>query len=248
MEPKKWRILIAEDDDLNRMLLGEILKKFGYPHRSAANGQEAVELFEQDQYDAVFLALQMPVLDGKEAARQMRDTAARRGMTVRIVAISGDKIDLRTDSNLFDQVLQKPYLPQYVKELLEGLEKLEGLEPNQDDGRIQDAFQEVLEKVGGDREFLHSLLERFHTSSQEHLVDLQEALKRGDLKLAREVAHKWKGACSIFNASEAMDLLAQVEDQIATGSDKKVQELIVLVVTQTNIIYSEYSDFLSSKG
>ena len=243
MEQKK--ILIAEDDELNRMLLGEILKKFGYAYKACANGREAVENFHRERFDVVFLDLHMPILDGKEAASKIRESAAQQGSVVWIVAISGDRMDQVSDPRLFDRVLQKPYLPQQVKELLEDLE---GQVSEQEGRSLQTSFHEVLEKVGGDRDFLRSLLERFRSSSRENQAELQEALKLGDRKLAREVAHKWKGACSIFNASESMDLLAQLEDQIATGSDKKVQELIVLVETQTNLLYSKLSELLTING
>lgn len=68
-------VLIAEDNDVNRRILGRFLEDLGCTHESATNGAEAVEIFRQHQakFDACMLDLRMPVLDGIEATRQIRE-------------------------------------------------------------------------------------------------------------------------------------------------------------------------------
>jgi CheY-like chemotaxis protein len=65
------RILVAEDNDSNYMLMTYILKKH-YEFFRAKNGQEAVELAESEHPDMVLMDMKMPVMDGLEATRQIR--------------------------------------------------------------------------------------------------------------------------------------------------------------------------------
>lgn len=65
------RILIAEDNDSNFILMSYILKKY-YQFERAKNGREAVEMVEKNEYDIVLMDIKMPVMDGLEATKEIR--------------------------------------------------------------------------------------------------------------------------------------------------------------------------------
>ena len=63
----RYRLLIVEDQPENRLLLRRLLDPLGFELREAANGQEAVALFEQWHPDLIWMDIRMPVMDGLEA-------------------------------------------------------------------------------------------------------------------------------------------------------------------------------------
>ena len=66
------RILIAEDNDLNLQLMGMMFKQLGYGFEVAKNGKEAVEKVISQDFDMVFMDVQMPVMNGLEATEEIR--------------------------------------------------------------------------------------------------------------------------------------------------------------------------------
>ena len=69
---KGVRVLLAEDNDINQMVAGEVLTNAGYSFHVASNGKQAIKAVEQDPYDVVLMDCQMPIMDGFVAAKEIR--------------------------------------------------------------------------------------------------------------------------------------------------------------------------------
>lgn len=82
------RILLAEDNIVNQKVATQMLVRLGCEVTLAANGQEAVELYRQKEFDLVLMDCHMPVMDGLEATRQIRSLTQRRQIPV--IALSAD--------------------------------------------------------------------------------------------------------------------------------------------------------------
>ena len=103
------KILIAEDNPVNRELLRELLEMRGHTVDEACNGEEALRMIEQTRPDLVLLDIGMPVLDGFEVIRKIREKpgfAAMPVVAVTAYAMQGDREKIL--SSKFDGYLSKP--------------------------------------------------------------------------------------------------------------------------------------------
>lgn len=114
------KLLMAEDNDVNALVLGKIIKKWGIQYHRVSNGKLAVEAIEDGEYDCVLMDIQMPVMNGFEATEKIKAMS-----NVPVLALSAaDKIEVmdRIDKTGFDGYVAKPIdaseLLRKIKEVL----------------------------------------------------------------------------------------------------------------------------------
>lgn len=114
------KVLIAEDNPVNRELLRELLQTRGHSVTEACDGQEALQRIEESRPDILFLDLDMPVLDGFATVRRIRENPATAALTVLAVtayAMQGDREKVLTSG--FDGYLSKPIQSRLLFEEME---------------------------------------------------------------------------------------------------------------------------------
>jgi PAS domain S-box-containing protein len=105
-----WRLLVVDDNPDNRLLLVTLLTSVGFTVREVENGQEALSLFKQWQPDLIWMDMRMPVMDGYEAARRIRQLPG--GDTVKIIAITASAFIEQHESIIkagCDAIVHKPF-------------------------------------------------------------------------------------------------------------------------------------------
>ena len=115
----RHRLLIVEDQAENRLLLRRLLDPLGFELREAANGKEAVALFEQLRPDLVWMDVRMPVMDGFEAVRRIR--AAKAGADTKIIALTAHALEEEKRAVMAagcDDFVRKPFREQEIFDAL----------------------------------------------------------------------------------------------------------------------------------
>ena len=118
---KAVKILVAEDDAVNQMLIEQILKNAGFSVEIVGDGGEAVKAVEARPYDLVFMDLQMPHMDGLEAVRTIRRSSSERVASTPVVAMTAHAMTEDRDRCLaagMDDYISKPINPQRTIEVV----------------------------------------------------------------------------------------------------------------------------------
>ena len=117
-----YKVLLTEDNKLNQEVALGMLRGFGVQAVVAENGQQALERYAQEQFDAVLMDIQMPVMDGLEAAQRIREWEADQGLArTPIIAMTAHALSQDREASLnagMDDHLSKPVNPQGLYQIL----------------------------------------------------------------------------------------------------------------------------------
>jgi CheY-like chemotaxis protein len=117
-------ILIAEDNIINIMLLKKILDQWNCSYSLSKNGQEALDMVQTGEFDVVLMDIHMPVMDGFEASKQIRELQDVKISKIKIIALTASSdIDIQQSFNFtyLDDYLLKPFSPVLLKGKLEAV-------------------------------------------------------------------------------------------------------------------------------
>jgi PAS domain S-box-containing protein len=218
------RILVAEDSPINRKLTVHLLKGRGYQVTTARNGREALRAAGQNAFDVILLDVQMPVVDGFEAAASIREMEKETGAHVPIIALTAHALPGDREKCLaagMDDYLTKPIRAVELFELLDALHlkhaarAAEGAPSSrQRAGKpVLPIFDEatLLERVQGNTKLLRELVEIFVADSPKLLQRIRQALAHRDPEAVRSAAHAFRGSMSTFAARRVTEAAQSLE-------------------------------------
>jgi two-component system sensor histidine kinase/response regulator len=242
VERRLYRILAAEDHEVNRQLFKIILEKEGYSVELAADGREALRKVLHNRYDLIFMDIQMPNMNGHEATEQIR----AQGIETPIIAVTASTLPEEIRKCLqagMNDCLTKPFKK---KDLLPLLEKWlpaapSGQSPAAAAGATQAAageagsgaraarserevfdFQKAVETFLGNEEILRSVLATFVEKGVSQLQLLEAALGNEDLDAVRMEAHSIKGGALNLGAVPLGRAAGGLE---AAGKEKRLKDV-----------------------
>lgn len=113
------RILLAEDEDILRMLVLDTLEDEGYTIEEAHDGQEAYEKLSENDYDLVILDYMMPRMTGLEVIEKTRNVLNNKGIKIMILSAKNQQTDReRINQAGADYFMSKPFSPQQLLETI----------------------------------------------------------------------------------------------------------------------------------
>ena len=182
---RSLRVLLAEDNAVNRKLAARVLEKRGHTVVLAQDGLEAVAAFKKDHFDVVLMDVQMPRMDGFEATAAVRRHEEATGSHVPVIAMTAKAMKGDRERCLeagMDDYISKPVEMRELVRTVEGSvsEPLatDASPAQEPDGSVDRA--QVLSRLGGDHELLREISSLFLSDCPTHLDDIGRAITAGD--------------------------------------------------------------------
>jgi two-component system sensor histidine kinase/response regulator len=238
-------VLLVEDNEVNQQVACLMLGRLGYRVEVAADGVEALEALARRHYAAVLMDVQMPRMDGYEATSRLRelDDAAARTPVIALTAnaLRGDRE--RAYAAGMDDYLTKPVR---VEELAVVLRRWAGGpdSPDQHRGAAEvlpgdlvdpEAFGTLRTIAAQMPEgYLDDLVDKFLTSTETKLGELECAVAEDDADAAARVAHYLKGSSASMGAARLRGLLAEIEAVAKAGDLAAAAHLVGRVPAELN--------------
>ncbi len=231
------RVLVAEDQPINRELVGLILEEFGCVTTIVNDGKQTVEVASVQPFDVLLIDCQMPELDGYEATRRLRELA----VTVPIIALTANAYREDREKCLesgMNDFLSKPFSTRDLADKLRrwAPERVNQPGPMAVGPSTAPKPVDVLDPAAlaqikalqrpGQPDILHRLLSHFQAQVPAKLAALQGLLEEGNRREISNVAHAMKSVASNLGASALAALLAQLERQAPTESPPNLTTLI----------------------
>lgn len=214
-------ILLVEDNDINRLYAGSILKMWGCPFDTAENGKVAIEKLKKSHFDLILMDIQMPVMDGFEATKTIRQWTNAKG-TVPIIALTANATQRDIDKCLsigMNDCLTKPFtqddllkiLGKYLGGKFHIVQSVVPNSPGKANNKVDFSY---LEKVSGNnKDFIREIAEAFIKSIPGSIHDMERYSENENWSELARVAHKIKPSITLLGVHNLKDKIVKLEDE-----------------------------------
>jgi PAS domain S-box-containing protein len=223
-------ILVVEDNTTNQLVARGFLEKMGLIVEIANDGEEAVQKTASQHYDLILMDLQMPKMDGFEAARQIR--SMKKGHNLPIIAMTAAVMQKDRDASNAAGMNGHIAKPINVEELVSTLltwvpHRFDGAagspDPMVNRPRLENIIPEstadfdlniTLSWLGGDPILLKRILTFFQLDLEKTSLELHDAGQQGDWQVVKRLAHKLNGTAGNIGALSLQSEAAHVESEL----------------------------------
>ena len=195
------RILLVEDNEVNREVLTEMLHRLGHSVTTASDGETALAQLLAGRFDAVFMDVQLPGIDGLEVTRRFQES----GGTTPIIGLTAHTSRESIDHCLIagmKAVLTKPVGTAQLAAALRS---------------TTDAADALLEIAGGNPAILDRIRDAFARQTPELLAAIRRGIASGDAAAVARNVHTLKGSLSHFSWSRGAEIAREIESAAHAG-------------------------------
>jgi signal transduction histidine kinase/CheY-like chemotaxis protein/HPt (histidine-containing phosphotransfer) domain-containing protein len=218
--PRRLQILVAEDTDVNRELVTELLQKRGHSVVAVENGRAAIAALQKKKFDVVLMDEQMPGMDGLEATRNIRQMERASGNHQIIIGLTGNvakEDEQRRIEAGMDGYLTKPFDMHVLFQTIESKSRGgQQIVPSQADsaGPVTapvDIATHLERSTAGNKKLAQSLIKSFLADAPKKISDIRRAVVQKHPANLATSAHAFKGAAAIFGAPQVVAAARNLE-------------------------------------
>ncbi|MBU1425956.1 MAG: response regulator [Gammaproteobacteria bacterium] len=256
-------ILLVEDDEINRQVAQEMLENLGINVTIAEDGKEAIALVKQSQFDGVLMDMQMPVMDGISATREIRKDPHYANLP--IIALTANVMVSEQNEILaagMNDHIGKPIDPDHLVTTLAKwvhAAQTTGISQKSAPASCTVPATETLpnlpgvkvaasvRRIGGNVALYYSLLEKFRLNQQNVVSGIRESLASNDRQTAERLAHTLKGIAGTLGAESLQSLAEQLENKIRKESFGEFDSLLTQVDREVMMLTAQIAQALDAR-
>lgn len=217
------KVLVVEDEEMNRILLTRYLSKLNIEADLCINGQEALLKLEHTKYDLIFMDLEMPVMNGYDAMTELRKSNYK-SKNSNILAFTGqghaeliEKAKVAGANDFIAKPIDFQDLTNKITKYLTNEDKDE-LIPSSN-SKKQNYFSHIdltylINSAHGDKTFIEKMLNSYKNNTLDYLNDMLLLYEQNDLEGLRVLAHKYKATVLITGVKELSSIIEELESTI----------------------------------
>ncbi len=266
MTTRSLSILLAEDGAVNRAVMVELLKRSGHQVTCVEDGQAAIETWRNARFDAIFMDVQMPVMDGLEATRRIR-SEEHPGSRIPIIAITAAA--MRADQERCLQAGMDDYISKPIdfNELRRILLKLSEVEQGTSTRLFPDipytfgvspaVVREKVSLIDFNAPFAalscppdqqRQLVETLRRETQQRLDEIALSIRTNDVRLLVRASHSLKSAAGLFEAQGVVLPAAEIELAARAGNIDAIDEKFGHLRSACHAMLAEIDRWLSTQS
>jgi len=230
-------ILVAEDNEVNQIVIQKLLERAGHRVRVVSNGKLALGAMLAERFDVALLDLNMPVMSGIDTAINY----LARGMEnpTPMIALTADAMvetRKKCEAAGMQGFLTKPFEIRKVFETLHAITPAAPVAPEtraeagpdaaDESGMISDSVVRKLEKMGSSKIFIQNLVWIFVRDTEKHTRIMEDSLLEGDIESFARSAHALKGIAGSMGVLKIMDLAEEAQNPGDDASMEKRERIL----------------------
>ena len=244
------KILVVDDSQMNRLIAVTILKKYWAIVLEAVNGLEAVKTLADMDVDLVLIDIEMPVMDGMEAVRIIRE---RLNKSLPVIALTANSMNGDNDKYIeagMNAYLCKPFKENELMDMVAGLLNKNRAEISENEpARINPATQlfnlSALQIISrGDKGFIEKMLKMFMAQTPALVWEMEEKYQQKDYKAMGLIAHKIKPSIDNMGIASLKECIREIEK---IGREHRDDETIPHLLQKIKTTISLVTDALQKE-
>ena len=208
------KILIAEDNDINANLLSTIIKQHGSHVSIATDGEMVLDLISKSHFDIILMDINMPVLDGVNTTKVIRENCEHYPCDIPVIAITANALEKDRDRFKaigINDLIIKPITEESIWTSINNLTNHTCL--------MEDNLSEEIKKL-----IPSDMYEKVKLEISEHTKIISAALKQNDMDTLFTHIHKLNGLASYFNVPAIKDIADKLETSIKNNNNRSTLE------------------------
>lgn len=245
------KVLIAEDNEVNKLLAKRMLEHWGLTYKTAHNGFEVLDLINAEDFDVILMDIQMPDKNGIDATKEIRNLPDEKKKNIPIIALTANA--LKGEEKKYEEVGMNDFLtkPFKEKELFEVLQRVMNnnnsfgsrflASTNSDEAPSNNLahlydLSLVNDLAEGNQDFIKSLVEIFIDTIPANSEEMITAIENEEWEVAGKLAHKLK---STIDTMQIVSIKEDIRFIELNGKNKTNTHEIAVVANKVNAVILE---------